>query len=133
MIGQIGPGLLVFLGIAKGDGVDDLAWVCSRLTKLRLFEDGAGKINRAITEVDGDILLISQFTLFGNLKKGNRPSFNRSAPPQEAIPLYQQCLSMLAKELGKRVPSGQFGADMTVDAANDGPVTLILDSQQRDF
>jgi len=131
--GQIGPGLLVFLGIEKTDTADDLAWLAQKVCKVRVFEDEAGKMNLPVSEVGGGVLVISQFTLYGNLKKGTRPSFNRSAPPDMAIPLYEAFIKAVSTDLGKPVPAGIFGADMKIDAANDGPVTLILDSQQRDF
>jgi D-tyrosyl-tRNA(Tyr) deacylase len=133
VVGEIGPGLLVFLGVGEGDTVDDVAWLAGKVCKLRVFEDGEGKMNRAVTETGGGVLVISQFTLFGNLKKGTRPSFNRSAPPEVAIPLYEAFIAEVSQQLGKPVPSGRFAADMTIHAVNDGPVTLILDTRQKDF
>jgi D-tyrosyl-tRNA(Tyr) deacylase len=133
VVGEIGPGLLVFLGVGEGDTVDDVAWLASKVCKLRVFEDDEGKMNRAVTETGGGVLVISQFTLFGNLKKGTRPSFNRSAAPEVAIPLYEAFIAEVSHQLGKPVPSGRFAADMTIHAVNDGPVTLILDTRQKDF
>ncbi|MBC2595208.1 D-tyrosyl-tRNA(Tyr) deacylase [Ruficoccus amylovorans] len=132
-VGEIGPGLLVFLGVGEGDTMEDVAWLASKVCKLRVFEDGEGRMNRALTETGGGVLVISQFTLFGNLKKGTRPSFNRSAPPELAIPLYEAFISEASRLLEKPVPSGRFAADMTIHAVNNGPVTLILDTRQKDF
>ncbi len=133
VIGEIGPGLLVFLGVGEGDTTDDVAWLAAKVCKLRVFEDEAGKMNLPVTDTGGGVLVISQFTLFGNLKKGTRPSFNRSAPPEVAIPLYEAFIAEVSRLLDKPVPSGRFAADMTIHAANDGPVTLILDTRQKDF
>lgn len=133
MIGQIGAGVLVFLGIGQDDAVADGEWLVKRITKLRIFESEPGKMDRSILDIDGQVLVISQFTLFGSLKKGNRPSFNRAAPPSTAIPLYEKFIEELTRAMGKPVPSGQFGADMKIEAQNDGPVTLIVDTQNRDF
>ncbi len=131
--GEIGRGLLVFLGIEKTDTADDLAWLVQKVCKVRVFEDEAGKMNLPVSEIGGGVLVISQFTLYGHLKKGTRPSFNRSAPPDMAVPLYEAFIEAVSAELGQPVPSGIFGADMKIDAANDGPVTLVMDSRQRDF
>ncbi|MGE9292226.1 MAG: D-aminoacyl-tRNA deacylase [Puniceicoccales bacterium] len=133
VVGEIGHGLLIFLGVGEGDTADDVAWLAAKVCKLRVFEDDEGKMNRAVTETDGGVLVISQFTLFGNLKKGTRPSFNRSAPPEVAIPLYEAFIAETSRLLGKPVPSGRFAADMTIHAVNDGPVTLVLDTRQKDF
>ncbi|MEM9227172.1 MAG: D-aminoacyl-tRNA deacylase [Verrucomicrobiota bacterium] len=131
--GKIDTGLLVFLGVGQDDTPEDVAWLAQKVAKLRVFEDNEAKMNLSVIEVEGDVLLISQFTLFGNLKKGTRPSFNRSAPPELAIPLYERFRCELATALGKPVPAGEFGAHMTIHALNDGPVTLMLDSKQREF
>lgn len=133
VVGAIGHGLLVFLGVGEGDTADDLAWLVQKVCKVRVFDDDAGKMNLNVSDVDGGVLVISQFTLFGHLKKGTRPSFNRSAPPELAVPLYERFISELSRELGKPVPSGEFGAMMRIRADNNGPVTLVLDSRQRDF
>ena len=132
-VGAIGPGLLVFLGIGHGDGGDDIDWLVRRLVRLRVFEDGDGRMNRSLLEQGGEAMVISQFTLFGSLKKGNRPSFNRAAGPGEAVPLYLRFVECLSVALGRPVASGEFGADMRIDAANDGPVTLFVDTRERDF
>lgn len=131
--GAIEQGLLVFLGVGQGDGPGDVEWLAGKVGKLRVFDDDEGKMNRCVADIDGGVLVISQFTLYGNLKKGSRPSFNRSAPPELAVPLYEQFIDAVSSELHKPVPSGRFAADMKIDALNDGPVTLVLDTRQRDF
>lgn len=131
--GQIGEGLLLFLGVGEEDTLDDLEWLVGKVATVRLFEDESGKMNRSVTDIGGEVLVISQFTLFGTLRKGCRPSFNRAGAPDLAKTLYEQFISRLACEIGRAVPSGVFGAHMVIDAVNDGPVTLILDTRQRDF
>lgn len=132
-VGAIARGVLVFLGVGPDDTVEDSDWLISRITKLRIWEDEEGRMNRSLLDVDGEALVVSQFTLFGNLKKGNRPSFNRAALPTVAIPLYEGFVERLALVLGKPVPTGRFGEHMEIAAENDGPVTLILDTRQKDF
>lgn len=132
-VGQCGAGLLVFLGVCAGDAEVDVDWLIGRIVKLRIFEDTEGKMNRSIFDVDGEALVISQFTLYGSLKKGNRPSYNRAADPAVAVPLYENFISKLSDALGKPVASGRFGADMQIEVHNDGPVTLIVDTKERDF
>ena len=129
----IGRGLLIFLGVGQGDGADDLAWLVRKIPQIRCFEDEDGRMNRSLLDVGGEALVISQFTLFGNLRKGTRPSFNRAALPETAVPLYEQFVEALSAALGKPVGTGSFGAYMAIDAANDGPVTLMLDTRQKDF
>lgn len=131
--GEIGRGLLVFLGVGQDDTEAELDWLAPKIVKLRIFEDEEGRMNRSVADIDGGILLISQFTLFGNCRKGTRPSFNRAAEPGLAIPLYEAMRARLASVLGKPVPTGKFAAMMTIEAVNDGPVTIFLDSQQKDF
>ncbi len=131
--GKIGRGLLVFLGVGKDDDENDIEWLAAKIAKLRVFEDEQGRMNKDVLETGGGVLLISQFTLFGNLKKGARPSFNDAADPQKARHLYGQFQKKLEALLGKEIPTGVFAAMMQIDAANDGPVTLIIDSKQRDF
>lgn len=126
-------GVLVFLGVGQSDEAADVAWLVGRIVKLRIFEDSEGRMNRSLLDVDGGAMVISQFTLFGNLKKGNRPSFNRAALPDQAVPLYEKFVEDLSQALGKPVATGRFGEDMRIDAANDGPVTLIVDTKDRDF
>lgn len=129
--GAVGRGLLLFAGIGPGDDESDGRWLASKIASMRIFEDGEGKMNLSVKDAGGDILLISQFTLFASTKKGNRPSFNGSAPPETAVPLYNQFHKDLEKELGRTVPTGEFGAHMNVDLCNDGPVTILMDSRDR--
>ena len=131
--GSIAAGLLIFLGVGREDGAEDVAWLVGRITKLRIFEDGVGRMQRSLLDTGGEALVISQFTLYGSLKKGNRPSFNRAALPDQAVPLYEQFVAELSAALGQPVPTGCFGAHMDIEAHNDGPVTLVVDSKERDF
>lgn len=131
--GSIGPGLLVFLGIEQCDTEEDRRWLAEKLPRIRCFEDSEGRMNRSLRDIDGEILVISQFTLYGSLRKGSRPSFNRAADPRMARPFYEAFLQELAAILGKDVACGVFGAEMEVNALNDGPVTLIIDTRNRDF
>jgi D-tyrosyl-tRNA(Tyr) deacylase len=132
-VGRIGRGLLIFLGVGENDTETDVDWLVARIVKLRIFEPEPGRMDLALPDVKGEALVISQFTLFGSLKKGNRPSFNRAARPPVAIPLYEYFVAALSEALQKPVPTGRFGADMQIEAHNDGPVTLIVDSKDRDF
>jgi D-aminoacyl-tRNA deacylase len=127
--GQIGHGLLVLLGIAQEDTVEDGHWLAEKLAALRIFPDEAGKMNRSVRDTGGQVLVISQFTLYGTLRKGTRPSFSDAARPELAVPLYERFLSQLETSLGQPVARGVFGADMNVTLVNDGPVTLIIDSR----
>ncbi len=131
-IGQIDFGYLILLGIGHEDSVEDLNWLVNKIINLRIFSDNDGKMNLSILDVKGDILLISQFTLFASTKKGNRPSFINSAKPEIAIPIYKSFKAELSKKLGKEIQSGEFGADMKVDLTNDGPVTIIIDSKNKE-
>ncbi|NBB78298.1 MAG: D-tyrosyl-tRNA(Tyr) deacylase [Verrucomicrobia bacterium] len=131
--GRIGPGLLIFLGVGCGDEEVDADWLAARLLKLRIFESEPGKMDRSVTDVSGECLVISQFTLYGSLKKGNRPSFNRAASPNEADTLYRYFVQRLSADLERPVPTGRFGEHMRVEAQNDGPVTLVVDTKARDF
>ncbi|MEL7247799.1 MAG: D-aminoacyl-tRNA deacylase [Bacteroidota bacterium] len=128
----IGWGLLVLLGIEHEDTDDDIAWLCKKITQLRIFGDDEGKMNRSVQDINGEILVISQFTLHASTKKGNRPSYIKAARPEVAIPLYERFLDQLSIALGKEVGSGIFGADMKVRLLNDGPVTIWIDSRQRE-
>ncbi len=130
--GQIGTGLLVLLAVEAADAAEDIEWLSGKMVRLRIFPDEAGVMNRSVQEVGGDILLISQFTLFASTKKGNRPSYVRSAPPPIAIPLYETFVRRLSADLGKPVQTGEFGADMQVELVNDGPVTIMIDSKLRE-
>lgn len=130
VVGEIGAGMLVLLGVESGDTAADCEWLVSRLARLRIFDDGNGKMNLSVRDIDGSALVVSQFTLFGTMKKGSRPSFNRAAVPAEAIPLYENFVRQLSAAIGKTIPTGRFGAMMDVSLVNDGPVTLVLDSRQ---
>jgi D-tyrosyl-tRNA(Tyr) deacylase len=132
-VGSIGTGFLIFLGVGQGDTEVDADWLATRIVKLRIFESQPGRMDLALPDVGGEALVISQFTLFGSLKKGNRPSFNRAARPDTAVPLYEYFVTSLADLLGKPVPTGRFGTEMQIEAHNAGPVTLIVDSKERDF
>ena len=129
--GQIGLGFLVLLGITHTDTQEDLEWLSKKIIGLRIFSDEDGKMNLDLATVGGNILLISQFTLHASTKKGNRPSFLDAAKPDIAIPLYEKMISQLEFDLGKKIETGEFGADMKVSLLNDGPVTIIIDSKNR--
>ena len=131
-IGAIGMGFLILLGIEDADTDEDLQWLAQKISALRVFGDENGLMNKALADVNGDILLISQFTLFAQTKKGNRPSFIRAAKPEKAIPLYEKMVSALEGLTGKKVATGIFGADMKVSLLNDGPVTIIMDTKDKD-
>lgn len=126
--GQIGPGLLVLAGFAPDDNTRSLSWMARKLVQMRIFSDAEGKMNRSVQDIGGQVLVVSQFTLLADARKGNRPSYIGAAPPQVAIPLYQEFVGLLEQLLGQPVPTGEFGADMKVELLNDGPVTLVLDS-----
>jgi D-tyrosyl-tRNA(Tyr) deacylase len=130
--GEIGLGFMVLLGIEDADTDDDLQWLAQKITGLRVFGDENGLMNKALADVDGSILLISQFTLFAQTKKGNRPSFIRAARPDKAIPLYEQMIKTLDTITGKKTAAGVFGADMKISLTNDGPVTIIIDTKNKD-
>jgi len=130
---EIGIGFLVLLGIEGSDTQEDIDYLGKKITQLRVFNDHDGKMNLSLTDVGGDILLISQFTLYAQTQKGNRPSFIRAARPDVAVPLYEEFMRNLALLLQKTIYCGEFGADMKVSLLNDGPVTIIIDSRQRDF
>ena len=125
-VGAIGVGLLVLLAVAPGDGDEQVRWLADKLANLRIFPDEAGRMNRSVADVGGGLLVVSQFTLYGDCRKGRRPSFVAAAPPQIAEPLYEAFLAA-ARATGLRVRSGRFGADMQVSLTNDGPVTLVVD------
>lgn len=129
--GEIKRGFTILLGIADTDTEEDLLWLAKKILGLRVFSDLDGKMNLDLMDVDGNILLISQFTLLANTKKGNRPSFIEAARPEKAIPLYEKMKQVLSEGLGKEVQCGVFGADMKVDIQNDGPVTLVIDTSNK--
>lgn len=130
---KIGQGLLLLVGIEKEDQQEDIDWLCKKVLDLRIFNDEEGKMNRSVRDIDGDIIVVSQFTLHANIKKGTRPSFIKAARPDIAIPLYKTFVQTMEKELGKPIGTGEFGADMKVALINDGPVTIIMDSKNRSF
>jgi len=130
---SIGSGLLVLLGIEDADGADDIMWLSNKLINLRIFNDKDGVMNISLVESGGDLLLVSQFTLFATTKKGNRPSYIRASKPEIAIPLYELMEQQLEKDLGKKIRTGIFGADMQVDLLNDGPVTILIDTKHKDL
>lgn len=128
---SIGPGLLILLGIEDADSDEDIEWLSNKIANLRIFNDEAGVMNVSIKDCDGDIIIVSQFTLHASTKKGNRPSYIKAAKPEFAIPLYEKFIAATSKALGKDVQTGEFGADMKVSLINDGPVTIIIDSKNR--
>jgi D-tyrosyl-tRNA(Tyr) deacylase len=130
--GEIGTGLLIFIGVAQGDSGADGEWLAQKIAALRIFEDDAGRMNRSLIDVGGGALVVSQFTLLASTGKGTRPSFNAAAPPALAIPLYEEFMQQLSAVLGRPVASGRFGAMMDVALVNAGPVTLVLDSRTRE-
>lgn len=131
IISQIGKGLLVFVGIEAADNQDDISWLVNKILNLRVFSDDQGVMNKSILDCNGDLLVVSQFTLHARVKKGNRPSYVDAAPPQISIPIYEQFVASLEMELRKRVYTGVFGADMKVALVNEGPVTILMDSKNK--
>ena len=129
VVGAIGAGLLVLAGFEDGDGDADLAWLSAKLCRLRIFDDAAGVMNCSVVDRGGEILAVSQFTLFASVKKGNRPSWSRAARPEVSRPLFECFVRQLERDLGRPVPTGVFGADMRVQLTNDGPVTIAIDSR----
>lgn len=130
--GSIGKGFLILLGIEEEDKEEDIDWLIQKICKLRIFEDDAGKMNLSIQDIQGEILVVSQFTLFASTKKGNRPSFIKASKPEIAVPLYDSFLSKIKKESGLKIDSGEFGAGMKVSLCNEGPVTIWIDSKNRE-
>lgn len=129
---SIRTGLLVLVAFEESDAEEGIEWLSGKIVRLRVFDDEAGVMNRSVQEVGGEVLVVSQFTLFASTKKGNRPSYSRSARPEIAIPLYEKFLKRLAADLGRPIQSGEFGAHMVVTLANDGPVTILIDSKARE-
>lgn len=132
VVGRIEKGLIIYLGIENADTKDDIQWLINKLLKLRIFNDGEGKMNLSVTDISGGLLVISQFTLFASTKKGNRPSYIRSAKPDFATEMYEDFLAMLRAQTELDVAAGIFGAHMEVSYINDGPVTIIMDSQNKE-
>lgn len=132
IVGQIGKGLLVLYAVEEGEGEEDIDWLVGKIVQMRIFSDAEGLMNLSLEDVGGDILVVSQFTLYAQTKKGNRPSFIRSAKPITAEPLYELFVKKLSERIGKPVPTGRFGADMAVSLINDGPVTITMDTKARE-
>lgn len=130
--GEINNGFLVLLGIEDADTHEDLVWLAQKIANMRVFNDENGLMNKSLADIDGNILLISQFTLFAATKKGNRPGFTRAARPDKAIPLYEEMIKQLASLINKEIQCGIFGADMKISLLNDGPVTIVMDTKDRD-
>ncbi|PKP25865.1 MAG: D-tyrosyl-tRNA(Tyr) deacylase [Bacteroidetes bacterium HGW-Bacteroidetes-2] len=131
-ISEINQGILVLLGIEKEDSQEDVQWLCSKIIKLRIFEDESGAMNKSLLDLGGEVLVVSQFTLHASTKKGNRPSFIKAAKPFEAIPLYQMFITQMESDLGKTISTGIFGAMMQVSLINDGPVTISIDTKNKE-
>ena len=129
---EIQQGFLVLVGIEELDTKEDADWLCNKLISLRIFSDSEDKLNLSLQDIKGDVLLVSQFTLFASTKKGNRPSFIKSAKPDIAIPLYKYCIQQLSELLNNPIKTGQFGADMKISLVNDGPVTILMDSKNKE-
>lgn len=130
--GEIGTGLLILLGIHHTDTQEDIEWLVKKISQLRVFDDENGVMNRSVMDVDGQVLVVSQFTLYASTKKGNRPSYINAAPPEVAVPLYEAFVECMSTAIGKHVPTGVFGADMKVSLLNDGPVTIMIDTKNRE-
>lgn len=131
-VASIGPGLLILLGIEDSDGIEDIEWLSAKIGKLRIFNDQNGVMNKSLVDVDGEAIVVSQFTLQASTKKGNRPSYIKAAKPAIAVPLYEKFVARFEQDINKQVGTGVFGADMQVQLVNDGPVTIIIDTKNRD-
>ena len=131
-VASIDKGLLVLVGIEDGDMNEDIAWLSSKIVNLRVFDDANGVMNLSVKEVEGEVLIVSQFTLHASTKKGNRPSYIKASRPEVAIPIYEAFIKQVESLLGKRVPTGQFGAMMQVSLCNDGPVTILIDTKNKE-
>lgn len=131
IISEISQGLLILLGISNEDTEEDIIWLSKKIAQLRIFNDEHNIMNKSITDIDGDAIVVSQFTLLANTKKGNRPSYIKAAKPEIAIPLYEDFIKQFENEIGKKVGAGIFGADMKIDLLNDGPVTIIIDTKNK--
>jgi D-aminoacyl-tRNA deacylase len=132
-LSSIGRGLLILLGIEDTDTDEDIGWLVNKIVRLRIFDDENGVMNRSVQDVSGDVIVVSQFTLHANIRKGNRPSYIRASKPDFAVPMYEKFIQKTEAILGRKVGTGQFGAMMNVSLVNDGPVTIIIDSKQKDF
>lgn len=131
IVASMQMGILVFLGIVNEDTQEDIAWLSKKIVNLRIFNDAVGVMNKSLLDINGDALVVSQFTLYASTKKGNRPSYIHAAKPDTAIPLYDTFIKTIESDLGKPVQTGEFGADMKVELLNDGPVTIIIDSKNK--
>lgn len=129
---QISNGLLVLLGIEDADTAEDIAWLSGKIVNLRIFDDAKGVMNESVIDKKGDIILVSQFTLHASTKKGNRPSYIKASKPDVAVPLYEKMIQQLSADLGKAIGTGIFGADMKVELLNDGPVTIVIDTKNKE-
>ena len=129
---SIDNGVLILLGIGNSDNDEDIKWLSGKISRLRIFSDSEGKMNRSVQDIKGEIMVVSQFTLFASTKKGNRPSYINSAKPDVAIPLYEKFIEQIELDSGLEVKTGKFGADMKIELLNDGPVTIIIDSKNRE-
>ncbi len=130
--GVIGAGFVVLVGVEHEDGEEDAVWLAGKIARMRVFSDAEGQMNLALADIGGEVLVVSQFTLHASTRKGNRPSFIRAARPGTAVPLYERFVELLEGELGRRVATGEFGADMRVALVNDGPVTIVMDTRNRE-
>jgi len=129
VIGKIGSGLCIFFGVKSGDRIEDLEWLTNKIANLRIFSDEHGKMNKSVLDIDGEILVISQFTLYASTRKGNRPSFIEAEKPERAEEIYNLFVENLQEKIGKPIQTGVFGGDMKINIVNDGPVTILIDSQ----
>ena len=132
IVSKIGQGLLIFLGVENEDGISDIEWLCKKVLNLRIFNDEDGVMNKSVQDIEGEIIVVSQFTLHASTKKGNRPSYIKAAKPDVAIPLYEKFVEQMKINFGKDIGTGIFGADMKVALLNDGPVTIWIDSKQKE-
>jgi D-tyrosyl-tRNA(Tyr) deacylase len=130
--GKIGQGILILLGIEDADGKEDIEWLSGKISRLRIFDDENGVMNKSVTDVNGEIMIISQFTLHASTKKGNRPSYIKASKPEVAIPLYEAFINQMEKDSGREPATGEFGAYMKVSLENDGPVTIIIDTKNKE-
>lgn len=132
LIGEIGNGLLIFLGIENSDNIDDIEWLSKKISRLRIFGDEKGAMNKSIIDIDGNVLVVSQFTLYASTKKGNRPSFKNSGEPIYAKAMYEKFIGVLSGLIDKKIQIGKFGANMQIESLNDGPVTIIFDTKKKE-
>jgi len=128
----MGPGLVILLGIEPADNLSDIQWLSGKICRLRIFDDENGVMNLPVTDTGGEVMIVSQFTLHASTRKGNRPSYVRAAPPEQAVPLYEHFIGRMESDLGKPVITGEFGAYMQVELVNDGPVTILMDTKNRE-